>query len=583
MPQNPNTPTEMGYPKDQLEKCMERVYSNDYADFTFRFNTQESWFPKDISDYCIQIVNSDYGILHINSSLIPPISSVTYGYDAIPVLYTLLDTTSMDDAGITSVINQPYLNLAGEGIIIGFVDTGIDYQNPIFRKEDGSSKIVAIWDQSLADGVKPFDLAYGSEFTKKDIEAALKAQDPLSIVPSKDENGHGTFLAGIAAGRQDSENSFTGAAPQAEIAMVKLKPAKDYLRSFFEIPDTAVAYQVTDILLGVSYLTDLARSLNKPMVICFSLGSNAGDHTNQNILERYLNQVGSHIGYSVVIAGGNEGSRSHHYYGHITEQGHSEDVEVRVGNGEKGFVMELWTEPSEIFSVGFVSPTGEYIEPITPKLRRSEVVTFVLENTTINLSSGMLSVESSAPAVLMRFHDPTPGIWRIRVQSFITTTGIYHIWLPITGFISSDTVFLRPDPDTTLTSPASTSNALTVGAYDHINSGIYIYSSRGFTRDNLVKPDIVAPGVNVYGPGLNNTYTTMSGSSVAAAHAAGAAANLLSWSIVRGYEQGIGSNNIRAFLIRGATKTVGITYPSKEWGLGKLNLFHVFETLRLSV
>lgn len=570
-------------PDNTTIQCREDIYSNDYADFIIRFNALERWYAGDTADYCLQSVNAQYGIIHLPRDQAAPLTVTAYGYNSIPKLYTLLDSSNMDAAGITQVLDQPYLNLAGEGVLIGFIDTGIDYQNPLFRRTDGTSRIAAIWDQTIQGGRLPEDFSFGSEFLNIDINAALQADNPLNFVPSTDENGHGTFLAGIAAGNRDLANNFFGAAPEAEIAMVKLKPAKQYLRDYYLLQEDAIAYQDTDIMLGVRYLRELARRLGRPIVICIGLGSNSGDHTEHATLERLLSEVGSNVGYCIVTAAGNEVARSHHFMGMIQNQNGFQDVELRVGDAERGFCIELWSQPSELFSVGFISPTGEYIARLPSRINSHQKVSFVLENTRIEVDYGIIEGDAGSPLIFMRVIDPTPGIWRIRVFSSINTTGIFHMWLPITGFISSNTGFLTPNPEVTITSPAAALNAVTSAAYDHVSGGIYIYSSRGYTRDGNIVPDIAAPGVNVFGPGLNGTFTRRSGSSVAAAHVAGAAAILLNWGVVNGYDMNMASTNVRAYMIRGATRTPGQIYPNPEWGYGMLNLYSVFETLRTTV
>lgn len=566
--------------KEARDNCEERVYSNDYADFIIPFNPLTVGYTGYLEDFCIQSIDGQHGVLYIPRAGIPPMSITNYGYGPIPFLYTLLESSNMSASGITQILAQPYLEIEGEGTIIGFIDTGIDYQNPLFRQENGDTKVVAIWDQTLRGGRRPFDITYGSEFTDVDINAALRTEEPLRYVPSTDESGHGTFMAGIAAGNPDTKNDFTGAAPKAQIAMVKLKPAKEYLREFYLIKEDAVAYSETDIMLGIQYLLYLGRRLNKPMTICIGVGTNLGDHTENSLLERYLLQVGSNLGFCVVAAGGNEGSKSHHYQGKIERATEFEDVEIRVGEGEKGFVVELWSEASELFSVGFISPTGEYAPKLPTKVNASERITFVLENTEIYVDYGIISVIAGSPLIFMRFVNPTPGVWRIRVFNLIRTTGIYHLWLPITGFISEETIFLRPNPDVTLTSPAFTSNAVVVSTYNHYSKGIYLDSSRGFARNHEINPDLAAPGVNIMGPGIDNNYVTRTGSCIAAAHVAGAAADLMSWGFIKGYDVNMTSANIQAYLIRGADRSAGQEYPNRQWGFGKLNLYNVFDTLR---
>lgn len=142
---------------------------------------------------------------------------------------------------------------------VGFIDTGIDYRNQVFRYSDGSTRIFRIWDQTVRSGKKPEGIGYGSEYTRVQINEALQQEDPLLVVPSMDTNGHGTFVAGVTCGSEDIANQFIGAVPLAEIAVVKLKEAKPYLRDFYFIPEGVPAYQENDIMMAVSYLDGLAR------------------------------------------------------------------------------------------------------------------------------------------------------------------------------------------------------------------------------------------------------------------------------------------------------------------------------------
>ena len=185
-------------------------------------------------------------------------------FRSIPRCYTILDQTALESSGITKVQNQRNLRLKGDGILIGILDTGIQYENSVFRNTDGSSRIVAIWDQSLRSDRPPEGFLYGTEYTKEEIDYALRQENPRDYVRQTDDNGHGTKLAAIAAGSEDAANDFIGAAPYADIAVVKLKPAKEYLRDFYYIRKDAVAYQENDIFTALDYLNQLADKRKQP-------------------------------------------------------------------------------------------------------------------------------------------------------------------------------------------------------------------------------------------------------------------------------------------------------------------------------
>ena len=502
----------------------------------------------------------------------------------------------MESSGILASFSQPSLNTQGENTIIGIIDTGIDYRNPVFMGTNRSTRILGIWDQTIqlneAEGAEeragqlPEDIFYGTAYTKEDIDRALASDSPLDIVPSTDEKGHGTFLAGIAAGKQETAgtDAFTGAAPKAFIAAVKLKPAKQYLRDYYVLPDSAEAYQENDIMMGIKYLLSIARTKKLPLTILLALGTNQGSHEGTSPLAQYLDTISNFPGIITVTASGNETGYGHHFFGTIGTDEEFEDAELRVAEEETGFTLELWSQEPELFSIGFLSPTGEQISRIPNNTLTEQRITFVLERTVIYLNYQVAEAGTGSQLIVMRFINPTPGIWRIRVYNSLYLRGEYHLWLPSRGFISDDTFFLRPSPDTVVTEPGNASQPITAGAFNHRSGGIYIHSSRGYTRLGRVKPDLAAPGVNVDGPGIQGTagfpMRSMTGTSVAAAHTAGAAANLLSWAFREGNISYMNTSVAKTYLIRGAERKPVFTYPNREWGYGTLDLYEAFLRLR---
>ena len=251
--------------------------------------------------------------------------------------------------------------------MIGFLDTGIRYEEEVFRNEDGSTRILGIWDQTIQEGEPPEGILYGTEYKKEAIDRALKSENPRQIVPSYDENGHGTAIASIAAGSRLGDGlKFTGAAPQADIVVVKLREAKPHLKDFFLVPQETAAYAESDILVALKYLESYAVSVVRPLVICFSLGTNLGDHEGHSIMADYLNQIATRRSRVVVVCGGNEGNSGHHYYGTSVE-GLTEtvdNVEIRVDGNTEGFVAELWGSVPAKHAISIRSPGGE----TTPKV-----------------------------------------------------------------------------------------------------------------------------------------------------------------------------------------------------------------------
>ncbi len=573
--------------------CTNSVASEDFADFIAPYFTTPEEFIRSQGTDCIDFVNSTLAVVYVPLSTVTPSTYTSYTYSAVPKLYSLLDVTSMDAAGITPAGELPVLNNQGAGVIVGFVDTGINYTDSLFRNVDGSTRIIGIWDQTnnsdnsnnieneTAKPFSAFSALYGTQYTAEEINLALNSDNPASIVPTRDENGHGTFLASIAAGNRDERAGFSGAAPQASIAMVKLKPAKQYLRDFYLIRDGADAYQENDIMMGVSYLYFLARKYSMPLVVCIPLGTNMGSHMGMSRLGQYLNQVSLSNGSAVITAAGNETGARHHFRAVMDADTDEVTAELRVGEREAGFSMELWAENMGAYTVGFISPTGEVAREISVPLRGENTVSFLLEQTQITVYTQIADVSSGSQFIFMRFENPMSGIWRILIRNSLDIRETFHIWLPVRGFISDETYFLRPDPDTTITDPGNARYPITVTAYDHTKNSIYIHASRGYSLSGQIKPDLAAPGVNILGASVSGRrLTRMSGTSVSAAHLAGAAAILLNWGVLNANYPYLNTPVLKSIFVRGAQRNPALTYPNREFGYGTLNLYEAFLHLR---
>lgn len=558
--------------------CREKIVSEEYADFILQSDAGEEELSAFYPGICRQRINNFYVVFYIKTDTLRPEDGEDYSYEIFPSLYTTLQNEALEASEILRIQNQPSLQLKGDGVIIGFVDTGIDYTNDCFRTRGGESRILEIWDQTDQSGDTPEGIAYGTVYRKEDIERALKSPDPFSVVPVRDETGHGTKLASIAAGSEDSGSGWIGAAPGAWIAAVKLKPAKSYLKSFFMVPPDAEAYQENDIMLGIRYLHELAVREKKPLALCIALGSNMGGHTGTSPLSSYLNTVGARTGRCIVTAGGNEANQGHHFYGTVNETVSYQDAEIRVDEGEYGLMMELWSNTPDVFSVSLVSPSGEEVPRVTYGMG-SQMFDFLFEDTIVYINFQALDPFSGEQLIVIRMLRPSPGIWRLRVFGERVVHGIFNIWLPVTGFLSAQSIFLDSNPDTTLTEPGNTETPVTVGAYRTQNDSIYIDSGRGYTRKGRIKPDLTAPGVSVTAFGPENRLTSVTGTSAAAAVTSGAAALMLEWGIVKKRRPGMSTLEIKQLLIRGADRSSSQLYPNRSWGYGTLNLYAAFASL----
>lgn len=560
--------------------CKERILSNDYydiiADFRLGYETSNL-------DLCYVNLENSYYIFYWNRSELPNPNEYFYNYRSVPKLYGLMQEyfspDSLIESGITQVQREP-LSLTGRNCIIVFIDTGIDYTNPLFRNPDGSSRILAIWDQTIQTGTPPEGFLYGTEYSREEINRALESEDPYAIVPSRDEIGHGSNLAAVAAGsRLGSGLEYLGAAPEADIVVVKLKECKDYLRSFYLVPRGVPAYEESDIMLAVQYGDGFAEVFERPVIFCLGLGTNYGDHAGSSALSRYLSAVAVKRSRAVVVCGGNEGNAAHHYQGNLNNRGNTAEnrdaVEIRVGENSDGFLLELWGNVPDVFTVSVRSPGGETIPAIRLGVRDVITYSFIYERTRIAVAGDLVEPASGEELVLLRVQAPTPGIWTFQVEaSGEIHNGEFHMWLPITQFMNAEAFFLQPTPYITLTEPAMAADVISVSTYDASNNSFYISSGRGFTRNGAIKPDFAAPGVNI-----SVIRGRQTGSSLAAAITAGAVAQFMQWAVVDGNNPFVESREIRNYFIRGASRSFDLTYPNREWGYGRLNVAGIFDAL----
>ncbi|MCD7835207.1 MAG: S8 family peptidase, partial [Lachnospiraceae bacterium] len=373
--------------------CREKILSDDYLDFITDYEVSDT--GTDMYDMCYLDVSGIYNIIYINRIGIPEITDSFYNYQNIPNLYGLMDisalqsgtgvfdATDLYQSGILQVQRSP-LSLTGRGTVICIIDTGINFADRVFQDENGDTRILAIWDQTLQEGVPPEGYLYGTEYSREDINRALATASPYELVPSRDTNGHGSAIAAVAAGSVvDSGYGYIGAAPDAEIVVVKLKEAKPYLRDFYHVPQSVPAYQENDIMLAVEYAESFALTFNRPVIICIGVGTNMGDHAGNSPLSRYLSYNASKRSRAVVVCGGNEGNSSHHYQGELGigqgGAGKSENVEIRVGENSRGFYMEMWGTVPDTFNLTVRSPGGEIVPPLRLSVTQSITYSFIYE------------------------------------------------------------------------------------------------------------------------------------------------------------------------------------------------------------
>lgn len=496
---------------------------------------------------------------------------------SLSIVLGLLDRPELEASGIIEIQRQPYLDLRGQGVLVGIVDTGIDYTQQVFRYGDGTSRIQAIYDQSIP-GTPPKDFFIGTEYTNQQINQALQAENPYEIVPQRDTDGHGTFLASVAAGRET--DTFLGAAPDAELIVVKLKKARPFYLDLFAVPETQQnVFGSTAVMIGVEYILRKARELNRPVVICLGIGTNLGSHDGFSIFEEYLSGVSNLGGVCLCIAAGNESQARHHTQGKIAAKGQSRNIDVSVVNEPSVIYVTIWSSVSDRLSVSIRSPTGELTARLPPKSGSITTNNLIFEQAAIRVVYYFPLEGSGGQLTVVRVTNATPGIWTITVYGDLILDGTFHAWLPITGLASPGVEFLAAIPNYTVTVPSTAVGVISCGAYNIADDSLYPNSSWGPTRTDLMAPDLVAPGVNVGGIFPTGS-GTMSGTSAAVAITAGTSALMLQWGIVQGNDIGMSTYQIRAYLIRGCSRSPTLLYPNTQWGYGALDLVQTFNLMR---
>ena len=505
-------------------------------------------------------------------------------------MFVLQESVVSEIDNITKVKINPYLSLTGKGVLIGIVDTGIDYLNEEFIREDGTSRILSIWDQNIRDNSDE-NMYIGKIYTKEKINMAIeeyrKDNDPYKIVPTKDEVGHGTKIAGIIGARGYNE-SVEGVAKDCDFVIVKLLESQESKKILRENGINNIpVYNNSELLTGIEYLKNYALKENRPMIICLCIGTTEGSHDGNNLISRYITSIATIRGLVIVAGVGNEGSSAGHVSGNINDIEEVKKIELKVSKDMKNFSFNIWAQKPNRITVSIISPNGEDSKFINPSINniniiKSKKIKYVFTNTDMSVNYYTPEHFTGHQVVSISFKNIKAGIWKIILKTEFKSDGRYDIWLQPNNTLPEGTMFLEPDPEITLTIPSTARKVITV-AYSRSDKNILVSESgRGFNSNNLINPDIVSEGINIKTTGLSNSITTLSGSSAATAIAAGACALLLQWGVIDGNDITMYSTKIRSYFIYGARRDALYKYPNKELGYGNLDLLGVFNVLSKS-
>jgi subtilisin family serine protease len=502
----------------------------------------------------------------------------------VSTILTLNDISPVEASGAPVFNTNPYLRLNGRDVLVGVIDTGIDYLNKEFQMEDDTTRIVRLWDQTIQGDKYIYGLKYGVEYTEDQINQAISLQtsggDPYSIVPSKDEIGHGTKVSGIIGGRGINPD-LKGVAPDCKFVIVKLsRTTKVELDAALIDKMDVPSYSPWSVLLGIRYVVSVARELNKPLVLFIPMGSNMGSHTGNGIDESIIDNYSTQAETVIVVPVGNQGNTDTHTEGIIEKAGDIKDIEIRIGERQKNLPITIWINKPNRVKLSIISPTGEIIDNIEAKNTNNRRIKFLYEKTEmiVNFTSPELSTGDTL--IFIRAYNLRPGIWKFRLTGEYIVEGNYYAWIPQRELIDDETKFLNPVEYTTITLPSTSNNAISVGYYNQNNNSIVSESSNGYTRYGNIKPDIVAGGSNALVTIPGGATSVMSGSSVAGAVVAGCCALILQWAVTDGNYPGIYSSQIKTYIISGAKTRPGDIYPNRQWGYGMFDLQGVFDWIK---
>ncbi len=539
----------------------------------------------------VEYLIAGYAILTVPENLVEAVAEleqIEYVEKPKRFFYQQIEPTA-DRCFPPVTMRAPFLN--GEGVLLAVLDSGIDWKRMDFRKENGDTRIRYLWDQTLTPdevGVgeeiaereqeengqvrrPPEGFALGVEFDEAQINAALNAnteEESFAILPSRDVSGHGTAVAGIAAGR-NIETNYMGAAPQADLLIVKLG-----------IPGELDFPRTTEIMRGITYALIKANELQMPLAINLSFGNNYGSHDGSSLLERFLDNA-SEIGRTVICVGsGNEGASGGHLAGDVRQ---NNIIELAVADYERTLNIQLWKNYNDVYRIFLRSPNGQETE--LPLAVESGKYTLQLEQTQILVYMGEPRPYAVAQEIYL---DMIPvgrnyinsGVWSIRIEAVSIVTGRYYFYLPSSSVRNANTGFFRPTPQVTLTVPSTANKVITVGAYNSIYDAYADFSGRGYADSErtigvvpsgLTKPDLVASGVDVLAPDTFGGYGAFTGTSFATPIVTGSAALLMQWGIVQGNDAFLYGEKVKAYLRKGARPLRGeMVYPNERVGWGAL-------------
>lgn len=537
-------------PKDILNRINKKFFNGELGDkieviILYRDNPEElNKLASEIGGV-FQDLGFNFGIINLPvNSLSRLATSTSIQYIELPQNLYAADSEGNRATCVPQVIST--YKLSGNGILVGFVDSGITYTHPAFMNSEGNTRIEYIYD--LSDNEKKI-------YNREIIDKAISSPDPFSIVPVLDNTGHGTHVAGIACGGEKIPKAYVGAAPKSSIAMVKAARGSWVLSS--------------QIMQGIKFLLDKSKELNMPLVINLSLSTNNGPHNGSSLLEQYIYTVSNLEKVTIVVAAGNEGDSAHHISGNLKQ---SNIKTFNVASDEDTVVINFYKSILPDITLNIVSPTGKSSGIIRVvegyfhgSIGRDRYDIYVSGPKPFELNSEIKIIISSITSNYL-----VQGVWKIEIKNLNNYDGSFSAWLPISEGLNPETKFLEPSNYNTLGIPATVTNIIAVGSYNSVTNTLSSFSGRGENvGEDLIRPDLVAPGAGIVGPIPNGGYDAKTGTSMAAPQVSGICALIMEWGIIKGNDPYLFGQRLKYYLVRGAIRDrTDILYPNPLWGYG---------------
>ncbi|MGX4600659.1 bile acid germinant receptor pseudoprotease CspC [Faecalimicrobium sp. JNUCC 81] len=532
----------------------------------------QAFSQNNISKY--MILNDQLAVIYVpmnsNETILNRIPEVAWWQRESP-LSSLIEINESIAGGVTVtaasgtdyIYNHPYLNVSGAGILVATIDSGIDYLHPDFIRNDGTSRIISIWDQESDKNNPPEGMIFGSEFSQEQINKAIAEKDPTLSV---DNIGTGTIAAGIAVGSGRLNSLYKGVAINSELVVVKLRHYEGTYK------EGRINYLNTDFLAAIKYVLDVSKRDDRLVIINLTVADRSKSVIITNLLDTFPDL--SSRGIIVVSGAGNEGNTDIHYEGTFRNEATPQDIVIQVGEQKALDITVAANGPGKIAAI-LISPSGEMSDRViySPDIQVYKGK-FNLENSTFEMFLTYPWIFSGNEELMIRISNVKPGIWTLRLYSEFMITGDYDVYLPNKNLIAQDTRFIDPKSYSTITLYGTTENVITVGAYNDKTTSMWIGSSKGPVKERYTKPDIVAPGVDIISTFINQNYAKATGTGVSSSLATGALALLMDYiSQQSAYaRRGLFTRVLKTYLMLGATKKDIYVFPNSSQGYGILNI-----------